>query len=72
MNPWDTAAGVLIVEEAGGRVTDFHGGPFQLSSRETVASNGLIHGSLLREFEQIFAGRDLEPLPDPREYAKKI
>jgi myo-inositol-1(or 4)-monophosphatase len=71
LNPWDTAAGVLIVEEAGGRVTDFQGGPFQLNSRETLASNGLLHDALLHEFEQIFSGRGLEPLPDPREYAKK-
>jgi myo-inositol-1(or 4)-monophosphatase len=71
LNPWDTAAGVLIVEEAGGRVTDFHGGPFQLNSRETLASNGLLHDALLHEFEQIFSGRGLDPLPDPREYAKK-
>jgi myo-inositol-1(or 4)-monophosphatase len=71
LNPWDTAAGVLIVEEAGGRVTDFQGSSFNLNSRETLASNGLIHNALLHEFEQIFAGRGLEPLPDPREYAKK-
>jgi myo-inositol-1(or 4)-monophosphatase len=70
LNPWDTAAGVLIVEEAGGRVTDFHGGPFRLDSRETLASNGLIHQALLDEFEQIFQGRGLEPLPDPTEYAR--
>jgi len=72
LNPWDTAAGVLIVEEAGGRVTDFHGGSFQLNSRETLASNGLIHNPLQHEFQEIFAGRGLEPLPDPREYAAKI
>jgi myo-inositol-1(or 4)-monophosphatase len=72
LNPWDTAAGVLIVEEAGGRVTDFSGGAFQLNSRETLASNGLIHPALLREFQQIFAGRDLESLPDPRKYAQEI
>src|SRR6266851_3084537 len=71
LNPWDTAAGVLLVEEAGGRVSDFHGGPFQLNSRETVASNGSIHDELLHEFEKIFAGRELEPLADPREYVKK-
>ena len=71
LNPWDTAAGVLIVEEAGGRVTDFSGGPFQLNSRETLASNGLIHDALMHEFQEIFAGRGLEPLPDPREYASK-
>jgi myo-inositol-1(or 4)-monophosphatase len=68
LNPWDTAAGVLIVEEAGGKVTRFDGSPFEISSRETVASNGLIHEALLREFEDIFAGRGLEPLPDPRVY----
>ena len=72
LNPWDTAAGVLIVQEAGGRVTDFQGGPFQLNSRETLATNGLIHPALQREFAEIFAGRGLEPLADPREYAGKI
>jgi myo-inositol-1(or 4)-monophosphatase len=68
LNPWDTAAGVLIVEEAGGKVTRFDGSPFEINSRETVASNGLIHEPLLREFEDVFAGRGLEPLPDPRVY----
>lgn len=71
LNPWDTAAGVLMVEEAGGRVSDFSGGPFQINSRETLASNGVIHDELMHEFQQIFAGRDLDPLPDPREYAAK-
>jgi myo-inositol-1(or 4)-monophosphatase len=65
LNPWDTAAGVLIVEEAGGKVTDFSGGPFQINSRETLASNGLVHAALLEEFQKIFSGRDLEPLPSP-------
>ncbi|HEY7099059.1 MAG TPA: inositol monophosphatase family protein [Terriglobales bacterium] len=68
LNPWDTAAGVLIVQEAGGTVTDFKGGPFQLQSRETVATNGIVHDALLSEFEAIFAGRGLEELPDPRMY----
>jgi myo-inositol-1(or 4)-monophosphatase len=70
LNSWDTAAGVLVVEEAGGRVTDFQGGAFQIDSRETVATNGLIHASLLGEFQAIFDGRGLEPLPSPVEYAK--
>jgi len=60
-----------MVEEAGGQVSDFSGGPFKLNSRETVASNGVLHEALVQEFQQIFAGRDLEPLPDPREYARK-
>jgi len=70
LNPWDTAAGVLIVGEAGGKVTRFDGSPFELDSRETVASNGLIHEELLREFREIFAGRGLERLPDPRTYER--
>jgi myo-inositol-1(or 4)-monophosphatase len=70
LNPWDTAAGVLIVQEAGGKVTDFKGGPFQLNSRETLASNGLVHPALMNEFEQIFTGNDLEPLPDVHEYKR--
>jgi myo-inositol-1(or 4)-monophosphatase len=70
LNPWDTAAGVLMVEEAGGEVTRFDGSPFELNSRETVASNGLLHEALLAEFKEIFAGRGMEPLPDPREYKR--
>jgi myo-inositol-1(or 4)-monophosphatase len=70
LNPWDTAAGVLIIEEAGGKVTRFDGSPFEINSRETVASNGLIHGALLHEFDDIFAGRSLELLPDPRVYER--
>ena len=70
LNPWDTAAGVLIVEEAGGRVTRFDNSPFQLDSRETLATNGLIHDALLREFDAIFDGRGLEQLPSPVVYAQ--
>ena len=70
LNSWDTAAGVLIVEEAGGKVTDFSGGPFQIDSRQTFATNGLVHEALMHEFQEIFAGRGLEPLPDPRPCAK--
>jgi myo-inositol-1(or 4)-monophosphatase len=70
LNPWDTAAGVLIVEEAGGHVSRFDGSPFELNSRETIASNGLVHQALLNEFKEVFAGRGLEPLPDPREYQR--
>ena len=59
LNPWDTAAGILLVEEAGGRVTDFAGNPFKLDSREVLASNGLIQGELVELFKEMFAGRGL-------------
>ena len=69
LNPWDTAAGILLVEEAGGRVTDFSGGPFRLDSREILASNGLFHEELLGFFSDMFAGRELQPIPTPQEFA---
>lgn len=71
LNPWDTAAGILLVQEAGGRVTDFYGGRFALKSHETLATNGRIHTELLAVFEQLFAGRELDPLPTPQEYAAR-
>ena len=70
LNAWDTTAGILIVEEAGGKVTGFQGQPLEVTDRDVMASNGLIHADLVNEFTQIFAGRGLEPLPDPREYKK--
>lgn len=70
LNPWDTAAGVLIVQEAGGKVTRFDGTAFRLDSHEVLATNGLIHNEVITNFEEIFAGRGLDPLPSPVEYAK--
>jgi myo-inositol-1(or 4)-monophosphatase len=70
LNPWDTCAGVLLVLEAGGMVTRFDGSPWLLDSKETLASNGRLHRELLGEFAAIFAGRGLEPIPSPVDYAK--
>jgi myo-inositol-1(or 4)-monophosphatase len=64
LNPWDTAAGVLLVEEAGGTVTNFSGGAFAIDSREVLASNVLLHDELLSEFKNIFEGR-VEGIPAP-------
>jgi len=47
LNSWDVAAGSLLVTEAGGRVSDEHGGPHRLDGRVIVASNGRIHDELL-------------------------
>ena len=69
LNPWDTAAGILLVEEAGGRVTDFSGRQYRLASDEVLASNGFIHQEMLRFFDDMFAGRDLSPIPTPAEWA---
>jgi myo-inositol-1(or 4)-monophosphatase len=48
LKPWDHAAGALIVQEAGGRVSDFKGGEFEIHSPESLASNGLIHRAMMR------------------------
>ena len=61
LNPWDTAAGILLVEEAGGTVTDFAGDPFQLNSREILASNGLIQAELVALFKDILQGAIWRP-----------
>lgn len=45
--PWDMAAGAAIVREAGGAVTDFAGGPFTPRGRQVVATNGVLHSSML-------------------------
>jgi myo-inositol-1(or 4)-monophosphatase len=71
LNPWDTAAGALLVEEAGGRISGFGGEPFELNSREVLASNGRIHGELVGLFQDMFAGRNLEPIPTPEQFAQK-
>jgi len=56
LNPWDTAAAALVVEEAGGRVTTFDGRPFQSRERTVVGSNGLIHDDLLATIRAFEAG----------------
>lgn len=48
LNPWDTAAGVLLVEEAGGRVTNFSGGSFDIYQKAILATNGLVHDEMIR------------------------
>ena len=71
LNPWDTAAGILLIEEAGGRVTDFGGRHFRISSDEILASNGLVHDELVGLFCDMFAGRNLSPIPTPAEFARE-
>jgi len=71
LNPWDTSAGYLLLEEAGGRITHFDGSKFTLDSREILATNGLIHNEMESLFADMFAGRNLEPIPTPAEFAAR-
>ena len=52
LNPWDVAAGKLIVEEAGGVVTNFSGGPLDIYGQEVLASNGQIHEEMIGVLER--------------------
>jgi myo-inositol-1(or 4)-monophosphatase len=51
LNSWDCAAGCLIIKEAGGRVTDVWGKEFELSTRNIVATNGILHEQFLKELQ---------------------
>jgi myo-inositol-1(or 4)-monophosphatase len=57
LNPWDKAAGTLVVTEAGGRISDVRGGDFNLLGDDVFASNGLVHGQMLEVFAAILAQR---------------
>jgi myo-inositol-1(or 4)-monophosphatase len=52
LNPWDMAAGALIVTEAGGKITDFQGGTFNLYGDELLASNGFLHDRMLEVLKE--------------------
>ncbi len=69
LNPWDTAAGALLVTEAGGTLTCFDGSQFRLDSREVLATNGPLERELIAVFADMFAGRNVAPLLSPAEFA---
>ncbi len=66
LNPWDMAAGMLLVEEAGGRCSDMMGGAASLRGPHIVADNGAIHSQILTRFAEVFAGKYRIPIPEIR------
>lgn len=61
LSPWDMAAGVVLIEEAGGRVTDFFGGDRYLEQGHVVASNNRFHDWMLEQLGKIFTeGEDYQ------------
>ncbi len=68
LNPWDMAAGTLLVEEAGGKVSGMRNEALDLHGRYLLADNALIHDEIVKLFSDVFAGRyqyDMPGLPDP-------
>jgi myo-inositol-1(or 4)-monophosphatase len=53
LNPWDTAAGVILVEEAGGKISDLQGKPYTLGGTSILASNGHIHDEMVKVAAEI-------------------
>ena len=64
LSPWDMAAGVLIVREAGGMVTDFPGGAFRLDGHQILAANPALHGKMRGVIEAV-PGSAAPPVSSP-------
>jgi myo-inositol-1(or 4)-monophosphatase len=54
LNPWDVAAGVIILKEAGGKISDFKGGNNYIFGREIVAANTAVHDEFLSKIKEFF------------------
>jgi len=65
LNPWDLAAGKLLVTEAGGVCSEMRGGTHRMTSAEILTSNGLLHEELLARFAEIFRGELRHEMPAP-------
>ncbi len=64
LNPWDVAAGILLIREAGGKVSDMEGQAVSLRGPHILADNGLVHDRVLELFGEVFEGRARVPLPE--------
>ena len=65
LKPWDTAAGTLLVQEAGGSVSDFHGKPYRLGGPVVLATNSLIHEEMRQSARDISKRDPKAPLQSP-------
>jgi myo-inositol-1(or 4)-monophosphatase len=63
LNPWDMAAGTLLIEEAGGRCSGMKGEPLALRGPHLLADNGLIHEETIEVFKEIFRGKYRYEMP---------
>ena len=63
LNPWDMAAGRLLVSEAGGSISDMRGQPHHLAAPHLLADNGNLHAELVQIFSEVFRGQYRVPMP---------
>jgi myo-inositol-1(or 4)-monophosphatase len=52
LHPWDSAAGILIVSEAGGKISKMDGFEYSIYDKEILVSNGLLHDQMIKEMIQ--------------------
>lgn len=65
LKPWDVAAGSLLVQEAGGRVSDMYGAAHSVRTSESfLCDNGALHGEALQIFDEVFRGKMRHPMPE--------
>jgi myo-inositol-1(or 4)-monophosphatase len=64
LNPWDVAAGTLLVREAGGTVSKMRGERAELHADNILADNALLHDETLALFAEVYAGKYREALPE--------
>ncbi len=64
LNPWDMAAGLLLIEEAGGRTSDMRGAPASVQGPHLLAGNGALHEEMVQLFGEIFNGKYRYPIPE--------
>jgi len=64
LNPWDMAAGTLLVSEAGGHCSDMHGGPMSLRGPHLLVDNGAIHQEILQVFGEVFRSEYRYAMPE--------
>jgi len=64
LKAWDTAAGTLLIREAGGLCTDMRGAPLDLRGPHILADNGALHAEMVAMFGEIFAGKFRFALPE--------
>jgi myo-inositol-1(or 4)-monophosphatase len=70
LKPWDVAGGSILIEEAGGRVSDMHGATYHLGGSDTfLADNGALHGQVLEICGEVFRGQMRHRMPEVRALA---
>jgi myo-inositol-1(or 4)-monophosphatase len=65
LSPWDLAAGVVLVQEAGGQVTAYDQSPFDIASGRILASNSHLHGAMSQVLGQVKPLENFHPIPLP-------